>query len=96
LSEVLERYSMDKARQSIRSLMDIAPKEALIRRNNVEQMIAVSDIQIGDIMIIKPGQKIAMDGVVIKGYSAINQSAITGESIPVEKKVDDKVFAGTL
>lgn len=67
LSEVLERYSMDKARQSIRSLMDIAPKEALIRRNNVEQMIAVSDIQIGDIMIIKPGQKIAMDGVVIKG-----------------------------
>ncbi len=96
LSEVLERYSMDKARQSIRSLMDIAPKEALIRRNNVEQMIAVSDIQIGDIMIIKPGQKIAMDGVVIKGYSAINQSAITGESIPVEKKVDDEVFAGTL
>lgn len=96
LSEVLERYSMDKARQSIRSLMDIAPKEALIRRDNVEQMIAVSDIQIGDIMIIKPGQKIAMDGVVIKGYSAINQSAITGESIPVEKKVDDEVFAGTL
>ena len=96
LSEVLERYSMDKARQSIRSLMDIAPKEALIRRDDVEQMIAVSDIQIGDIMIIKPGQKIAMDGVVIKGYSAINQSAITGESIPVEKKVDDEVFAGTL
>lgn len=95
-SEVLERYSMDKARQSIRSLMDIAPKEALIRRDDVEQMIAVSDIQIGDIMIIKPGQKIAMDGVVIKGYSAINQSAITGESIPVEKKVDDEVFAGTL
>ena len=96
LSEVLERYSMDKARQSIRSLMDIAPKEALIRRDDVEQMIAVSDIQIGDIMIIKPGQKIAMDGVVIKRYSAINQSAITGESIPVEKKVDDEVFAGTL
>ena len=96
LSEVLERYSMDKARQSIRSLMDIAPKEALIRRDDVEQMIVVSDIQIGDIMIIKPGQKIAMDGVVIKGYSAINQSAITGESIPVEKKVDDEVFAGTL
>ncbi|MFS5166119.1 heavy metal translocating P-type ATPase [Streptococcus agalactiae] len=96
LSEVLERYSMDKARQSIRSLMDIAPKEALIRRDDIEQMIAVSDIQIGDIMIIKPGQKIAMDGVVIKGYSAINQSAITGESIPVEKKVDDEVFAGTL
>lgn len=96
LSEMLERYSMDKARQSIRSLMDIAPKEALIRRNDMEQMIAVSNIQIDDIMIIKPGQKIAMDGVIIKGYSVVNQAAITGESVPVEKKVDDEVFAGTL
>ena len=65
ISEALERFSMDKARQSIRSLMDIAPKEALIRRNNVEQMINVSKIEVGDIMIIKPGQKIAMDGQVI-------------------------------
>lgn len=96
VSEALERFSMDKARQSIRSLMDIAPKEALIRRGNEEKMINVSDIQIGDIMIIKPGQKIAMDGVVIKGHSAVNQAAITGESVPVEKQINDEIFAGTL
>ncbi|MCI0131457.1 MULTISPECIES: heavy metal translocating P-type ATPase [unclassified Vagococcus] len=96
VSEALERFSMDKARQSIRSLMDIAPKEALIRRNNEEKMINVSDIQIGDIMVIKPGQKIAMDGVVIKGHSAVNQAAITGESVPIEKQNKDEIFAGTL
>ncbi|WP_445677984.1 heavy metal translocating P-type ATPase [Psychrobacillus sp. FSL K6-1415] len=96
ISEALERYSMDKARQSIRSLMDIAPKEALVRRNGQEIMIHVEDIAIGDIMIVKPGQKIAMDGMVVSGYSAVNQAAITGESVPVAKTIDDEVFAGTL
>lgn len=96
ISEALETYSMDKARQSIRSLMDIAPKEALIRRGTKEFMVEVDDIQIGDIMIVKPGQKIAMDGVVVKGLSAVNQAAITGESVPVSKSVADEVFAGTL
>ncbi|MBM7578509.1 heavy metal translocating P-type ATPase [Jeotgalibacillus terrae] len=96
ISEALERFSMDRARQSIRSLMDIAPKEALVRRNGQEIMIHVDDIAVGDIMIVKPGQKIAMDGVVVSGYSAVNQAAITGESVPVEKTVDNEVFAGTL
>jgi len=96
ISEALERFSMDKARQSIRSLMDIAPKEALIRRNNVEQLVSVDKIDIDDIMIIKPGQKIAMDGLVTNGHSSVNQAAITGESVPVEKQLDDEVFAGTL
>ncbi|MEK4191432.1 heavy metal translocating P-type ATPase [Paenibacillus sp. FSL L8-0494] len=96
ISEALERYSMDKARQSIESLMDIAPKEALIRRGNEEMMIHVDDIQVGDIMIVKPGQKLAMDGTVIKGTSTLNQAAITGESVPVTKTIDDEVFAGTL
>lgn len=96
ISEALERFSMDKARQSIRSLMDIAPKEALIRRNNVEQMINVSKIEVSDIMIIKPGQKIAMDGQVIKGHSSVNQAAITGESVPIEKNINDDIFAGTI
>ncbi len=96
ISEALERYSMDKARQSIRSLMDIAPKEALVRRNGQEIMIHVEDIAIGDIMIVKPGQKIAMDGMVVSGYSAVNQAAITGESVPVAKTIHDEVFAGTL
>lgn len=67
ISEALESYSMDKARQSIRSLMDIAPKEALIRRGTHEFLVEVDDIKIGDIMIVKPGQKIALDGIVVKG-----------------------------
>lgn len=96
ISEALERFSMDKARQSIRSLVDIAPKEALIRRNNQEKILNVTEIQIGDIMIIKPGQKIAMDGTVVKGHSSVNQSSITGESVPVEKTIADDIFAGTL
>lgn len=96
ISEALETYSMDKARQSIRSLMDIAPREALIRRGNKEMMVEVEDIQLGDIMIVKPGQKIAMDGIVVKGLSSVNQAAITGESVPVAKTAEDEVFAGTL
>jgi Zn2+/Cd2+-exporting ATPase len=96
ISEALEKYSMDKARASIRSLMDIAPKEALIKRNGKEMLIHVDDITIGDIMIVKPGQKIAMDGVVMDGVSSVNQAAITGESVPVEKAVNDEVYAGTL
>lgn len=96
ISEALETYSMDKARQSIRTLMDIAPREALIRRGNQELMVEVEDIQLGDIMIVKPGQKIAMDGTVDKGLSSVNQAAITGESVPVSKTKGDEVFAGTI
>ncbi len=96
ISEALERFSMDRARESIRSLMDLAPKEALIRRNGQEIQVPVEDIMIGDRMIVKPGQKIAMDGIVVNGHSAVNQAPITGESVPVAKTVDDEVFAGTL
>ncbi|MBG9549687.1 cadmium transporter [Cytobacillus firmus] len=96
VSEALESYSMDKARQSIRSLMDITPKKALIRRSNQETEMDVEDIVVGDILIIKPGQKLAMDGKVVKGQSSINQAAITGESIPVLKTIGDEVFAGSL
>lgn len=96
ISEALEGYSMDKARNSIRSLMDIAPNTAIIRRGNNELEIDVDDIQINDIMIIKPGQKIAMDGEVVKGDSSINQAAITGESVPVHKVPGNEVFAGTI
>ncbi len=96
ISEALETYSMEKARASIRSLMDIAPKEALIRRGHKEMVIPVEDIQIGDVMIVKPGQKLAMDGTVRKGNSTINQAAITGESVPVTKTMGDNVYAGTL
>jgi Zn2+/Cd2+-exporting ATPase len=96
ISEALERFSMDRARKSIQSLMDIAPNEALIKRNGQEFTVHVGDIVVGDIMIVKPGQKIAMDGIVVHGHSSVNQAAITGEWVPVEKAVDDEVFAGTL
>lgn len=96
ISEALENRSMDKARQSICSLMELAPKQALIRRDGGELTVPVDQIQIGDIMIVKPGQKVAIDGVVIKGASTVNQAAITGESIPVAKTIEDEVFAGTL
>lgn len=96
LSEALESYSMDKARKSIKSLMDIAPKKATIKRGSATMEIDVEDVQIDDILMIKPGQKIAMDGEVVKGQSSINQAAITGESIPVHKSAGDEVFAGTM
>ncbi|UFJ41133.1 cadmium-translocating P-type ATPase [Brevibacillus humidisoli] len=96
ISEALESYSMDKARESIRSLVEIAPNEALIRRNDQEIQVPVDEVRVGEIMIVKPGQKIAMDGKVITGASSVNQAAITGESVPVTKDVDDEVYAGTL
>ena len=96
ISEALERFSMERARKSISSLMDIVPKEALIKRNGHEQLIHVDDIMVNDVMIVKPGQKIAMDGIITSGHSSVNQAAITGESLPVEKSNNDEVFAGTL
>lgn len=96
LSEALESYSINKARQSITSLLDIAPKKATVKHGNKTVEIDVNDIRINDVIIIKPGEKVAMDGEVIKGESSINQSAITGESIPVHKSFGDEVFAGTI
>ncbi len=96
VSEALEAYSMNKARQSIRQLMDIAPPTAIVKRGTELLELQTEDIVIGDILIIKPGQKIAMDGAVLTGSSTVNQAAITGESIPVVKKSGDNVFAGTL
>ncbi|QPA32642.1 heavy metal translocating P-type ATPase [Thermaerobacillus caldiproteolyticus] len=96
ISEALERYSMDKARRSIHRLMEIAPKKAIVRRGGREYEVNVDDLQIGDTIVIKPGQKIAMDGIVIRGESSVNEAAITGESIPVYKTVGDEVYAGAL
>lgn len=76
--------------------MDIAPREATVRRNGELYTLDVNDIQIGDTLLIKPGQKIAMDGIVASGESAINEAAITGESIPKFKQSGDDVFAGSM
>ncbi|WP_040285593.1 heavy metal translocating P-type ATPase [Sporosarcina koreensis] len=96
ISEALESYSMNKARQSISSLVDIAPPSAEVLRDGRTIELPTEEIRIGDVLIVKPGQKIAMDGTVSSGRSTVNQAAITGESIPVVKKLNDTVFAGTL
>ncbi|QKX50822.1 cadmium-translocating P-type ATPase [Planococcus glaciei] len=96
VSEALESFSMNKARQSIRGLMDLAPARALIQRQGELMELDTEEIRIGDILIVKPGQKIAMDGTVLRGASSVNQAAITGESIPASKEAGDEVFAGTL
>lgn len=92
----LQTYTMDKTRQSIRALMELAPPEALVRRNGQEQQMLVEDVVLGDIIIVKPGERIAMDGVVRNGASSVNQATITGESVPVEKVAGDTVYAGTV
>jgi Cd2+/Zn2+-exporting ATPase len=92
----LQTYTMDKTRQSLRSLMELAPSEAWVRRNHRETRVPVEALVIGDCILVKPGERIAMDGIVSAGSSAVNQATITGESIPVEKAAGDPVFAGTL
>lgn len=96
VSEMLESWTMERARRSIRLLMDIAPKTARIKKPWGEVDVPVDEINIGDIIVIRPGEKIAMDGVILKGESAINEAAITGESIPAEKGPGDEVYAGTI
>ncbi|WP_071542526.1 heavy metal translocating P-type ATPase [Neomoorella thermoacetica] len=97
VSELLESWTMGRVRRSLRELMDIAPKVARVRRPTGEEVeIPVEEIQVGDIMIVRPGEKIAMDGRIIKGESAINEATITGESVPAEKGPGAEVYAGTL
>ncbi|MEW6696156.1 MAG: heavy metal translocating P-type ATPase [Bacillota bacterium] len=96
VSEALESYTMDKARNSIRRLMSLAPDAAVVMRGGREIKLPVGDITVGDILVIRPGEKIALDGVILSGASSINQSAITGESVPVDRQAGDEVYAGTL
>ncbi len=95
LGDVLEIYTVSKSRGAVKMLMELAPKEALVRRDGQEMVLPVEEVKISDIIIIMPGEKIPLDGKVIKGYSSVDQSPITGESIPVEKKEGCEVFAGT-
>jgi len=96
VSNWLEGYTMDRARRSIRALMDLAPKEARVRRDGVESVISVEDGRVGDLLLVRPGEKLPMDGIVRAGTSAVNQAPITGESVPVDKAPGDPVYAGTL
>ena len=92
----LESYTLDKTKKSIQSLLDFAPKMATIRREGEEVSVPVSDIQVGDVVVVRPGERIPVDGVVTIGASSVNQAPITGESMPVEKFQGSSVFSGTL
>ncbi|GAA0642760.1 heavy metal translocating P-type ATPase [Salarchaeum japonicum] len=96
IAELLERYSMDRARNSLRELMDLSPDEATVKRNGSMETIPVDEVAVGDIVVVKPGEKIPMDGSVVDGESAVNQAPITGESVPVDKTTGDEVYAGTI
>ncbi len=96
LAQYLEMHSMDRARNAIQSLMKLAPDEALVRRGEKEVVVPVSEVELGETFIIRPGDKVPLDGKVLSGLSAVNQAPITGESSPVVKKRGDTVFAGTI
>lgn len=92
----LETYTLDKTRRSIRNLLDLAPKTATIRRDDGEVVIPVNEVQVGDIVVVRPGGRVPVDGTVTVGQSCVNQAPITGESMPVEKFKGSEVFGGTL
>ena len=95
-SNVLQEYAMDRTRRAINSLMKLRPEKALVRRNDETVSLPVEELIVGDIVLVRPGESIPLDSVIVEGASAINESSLTGESMPVEKKVDDPVFAGTI
>ncbi|CAM4369407.1 heavy metal translocating P-type ATPase [Paenibacillus typhae] len=112
LGHALEHYAINKARKSIEALADIAPKTAIVRRNDKQTEVPIEDLQIGDTIIVKPNSTISADGLVLKGSSSVNQAPITGESVPVDKRPiadsgvdyrdfskippENKVYSGTI
>jgi Cd2+/Zn2+-exporting ATPase len=96
LAQVLESRAMERARGAIRALMDLAPAEALVRRGATELTIPVEEVGVGDVVVVRPGEKIPLDGRVRAGVSHVNQAPITGESLPVEKGPGAEVFAGAI
>lgn len=96
LAQLLETWSMDRARRAIRALMQLAPAQARVRRRDGDHLLPVEDVHPGDTVLVSPGEKIPFDGTVLAGDSLVNQAPITGESMPVEKRTGDEVFAGTI
>ena len=92
----LEDYIIHRTRGALETLIKMSPKTACIRRNGAEVEVPIEEVKLGEIVLVKPGDKISVDGTVLSGHSTVNQATITGESIPVEKTVGDRTFAGTL
>ena len=96
ISELLENWSTEKARQSIRNLMDLTPAKAIVKRGREMVELLVGDVNVGDIILIKPGAKIPLDGSVVSGESAVDEAHISGEALPRDKKIGADVFAGSI
>lgn len=96
LGKYFEILSKGRTSDAIQKLMKLSAKEATVIRDGVEMAVPIEDVVIGDVMIVKPGEKIPVDGVVVSGHSAIDESMLTGESIPVEKTIDDKVYGASI
>jgi Cd2+/Zn2+-exporting ATPase len=96
LAQWLEARAMDRARGAIRALMDLAPAEAIVRRDGRDTRVPVDAVLVGDTIVVRPGEKLPLDGRVVAGDSYVNQAPVTGESLPVEKSAGDDVFGGTI
>lgn len=96
VGKLLEAMSKGRTTDALKGLMRLAPKRAMVRRDGIETEVPIEQVRIGDIFVVRPGENIPVDGVVVEGSSAINESALTGESIPVDKAVGDMVSAATL
>lgn len=96
LGKYLEAVSKGKTSDAIKALMGLQPKTATLIKNGEEIQIAIDEVEVGDVLLVKPGEKIPVDGKVVEGYSAVDESMLTGESIPVDKKVDDLLIGGSI
>jgi Cd2+/Zn2+-exporting ATPase len=96
MAELLESYAVERARNSLRELMTLTPEEATVKRQGQELTLPVSEIEVGELVIIRPGEKVAVDGEIVEGASSVDQSPVTGESVPVVKNIGDKIFAGSI
>ncbi len=96
ISGALESYAMRRTERSIKSLMNLTQDTATVLRFGKEEVVSINQLKVGDEIIVKPGEIVPTDALIVSGYSTLNQAAITGESIPLEKTVGDEVFAGTL
>ena len=96
VAQWLEVRTMERARQAIHALIDLSPREAIVRRPDGEHRVAIEDVRIGDEIVLRPGDKVPLDGVVVEGHSDVNEAPITGESLPIDKARGHEVYAGTI
>ncbi|MFS0638041.1 heavy metal translocating P-type ATPase [Mesobacillus foraminis] len=96
MSGALETYTMNKSHKEISSLMELQPEEALLIKNGMEEKVHVSALSIGDMILVKPGERVPSDGRIARGHTTIDEAAITGEAVPVAKNIGEEVFAGTV